>query len=340
MRPPRVTIRSVASEAGVSISTVSNVLNGRHEQMSADTRERVLAAMDRLGYHPNHLAQSLVTRRTATIGLIMSNLMNSLYTPVTIGAEAACRTAGYGLLLANADDRDAEREAVQLMQSKLVDGLVLFSISWLDIEHDYLFRARQAGIPVVTINRHLPPTHPLSTVSFDHQGGAHQATRHLIDLGHRQIAHIAGPPHRFTGLERRWGYEAALREAGIEPDSTLVEVGDYSFESGDAAMRRLWRRQPTAVFVAGDVMALGAIRALTRLGAAVPDDCSVVAFGNPDSIGYATPAVTTVDLPVAEAGRVAVDLVLRHIAGQEETEVRTLDTTLLVRETTSRVMDD
>ena len=105
-------------------------------------------------------------------------------------------------------------------------------------------------------------------------------------------------------------------------------------------MRSLWRRQPTAVFVAGDVMALGAIRALTRLGAAVPDDCSVVAFGNPDSIGYATPAVTTVDLPVAEAGRVAVDLVLRHIAGQEETEVRTLDTTLLVRETTSRVMDD
>src|SRR5688572_16465660 len=140
MRPPRVTIRSVASEAGVSISTVSNVLNGRHQQMSAETRERVLAAMERLGYYPNHLAQSLVTRRTATIGLIMSNMTNSLHTPVTIGAEAACRAAGYGLLLANADDQDAERQAVELMQSKLADGLVLFSISYLDVEHDYLFR--------------------------------------------------------------------------------------------------------------------------------------------------------------------------------------------------------
>jgi LacI family transcriptional regulator len=339
MRPPRVTIRSVASEAGVSISTVSNVLNGRHEQMSAETRERVLAAMERLGYYPNHLAQSLVTRRTATIGLIMSNMTNSLYTPVTIGAEAACRAAGYGLLLANADDQDAERQAVELMQTKLVDGLVLFSISYLDIEHDYLFRARHAGVPVVTINRHLPAIHPLSSVAFDHQGGAHQATRHLIELGHRRIAHIAGPTHRFTGLERRWGYEAALREAGIEPVPALVEVGDYSFESGEVAMRRLWEQHPTAVFVAGDVMALGAIRALTHLGAAVPDDCSVVAFGNPDSIAYSTPAVSTIDLPVAEAGRIAVDLVLRHIAGQEETEVKTLNTTLLARETTSRVQD-
>ncbi len=107
-----------------------------------------------------------------------------------------------------------------------------------------------------------------------------------------------------------------------------------------AARRRLWEQQPTAVFVAGDVMALGAIRALTHLGAAVPHDCSVVAFGNPDSIGYSTPAVTTIDLPVAEAGRIAVDLVLRHIAGQEETEVKTLNTTLLVREATNWVMGD
>lgn len=340
MRPQRVTIRSVASEAGVSITTVSNVLNGRHEQMRTDTLERVLATMQRLGYHPNHLAQSLATRRTATIGLIMSNMTNSLYTPVTIGAEAACRAAGYGLLLANADDQHAEREAVELMQSKLVDGLVLFSISYLDIAHDYLFDVWHAGVPVVTINRHLPPIHPLSSVAFDHQGGARHATRHLLDLGHRRIAHIAGPPHRFTGLERRWGYEAALREADIEPDPAMVEVGDYSFESGEATMRRLWEKQPTAVFVAGDVMALGAIRALTRLGAGVPDDCSVVAFGNPDSVGYSTPSVTTIDLPVAEAGRVAVNLVLRHIAGQEETEVKTLDTTLLVRETTTSVKGD
>lgn len=339
MRRPRVTIRSVASEAGVSVTTVSNVLNGRHEQMGAATRERVLAAMKRLGYHPNRLAQGLATRRTATIGLLMSTMTNSLYTPVTIGAEAACRAAGYGLLLANADTPDDEREAVELMQSKLVDGLILFSVSYLDIAHDHLFRAQLGGVPVVTINRHLPPGHPLSSVAFDHQGGAHTATRHLLDLGHRRIAHIAGPTHRFTGIERRRGYETALREAGIVPDPALVAVGDYSFDSGEAAMRHLWEQRPTAVFVAGDVMALGAMRALTRLGAAVPEDCSVVAFGTPEAISCFTPALTAIDLPVAEAGRVAADMVLRHIAGQEETEVKTLSTTLLVRDTTRRVQD-
>jgi LacI family transcriptional regulator len=340
MRQPRVTIRSVAKEAGVSITTVSNVLNGRHEQMGVDTRDRVLAAMKRLGYHPNHLAQSLVTRRTATIGLIMNNMTNSLYPPVTIGAEAACRAAGYGLLLANATDSATEHAAVDLMLSKPVDGLVLFSISNLDAGHDHLMQAQREGLPIVTINRHLPAESGLPAVAFDHQGGARQATQHLLDLGHRRIAHIAGPSHRLTGLQRRWGYEEALREAGIDPDPVLTVEGDYSFESGEAAMHRLAPYRPTAVFVAGDVMALGAVRALTRLSIAVPRDCSVVAFGDPDCIRYATPAMTTIDLPVAEAGQVAVDLVLRHIAGQKETEVKTLRTTLLVRETTSWVMGD
>src|SRR5262245_6996384 len=147
MTKRRITIRSVASEAGVSITTVSNVINGRHEQMAPETLDRVLSAMERLGYRPNRVAQSLVTSRTATIGLIMGDVTNALYPPVTIGAEAACREAGYSLLLANADGVDTERRLVEVMRAKQVDGLVLFSVSFLDIASDHLLRAQAEGTP-------------------------------------------------------------------------------------------------------------------------------------------------------------------------------------------------
>lgn len=342
MGTPRVTIRSVAAEAGVSITTVSNVLNGRHEQMAAETRSRVLAAMARLGYRPNQVAQSLVTSRTATVGLIVGDPTNSLYPPVTIGAEAACRAAGYSLLLANAGDIDAERRAVDLMRAKRVDGLVLFSVSALDLPVDHLLEAQADGTPVVAINRALPPGAPIPLVAFDHYGGARLATRHLIELGHTRIAHLAGPPNRATGIQRLRGYQEELIAAGVACDPTLVVQGDYSFESGECLMRQLWAARPTAIFVGGDVLALGAMRALSELGVDVPRDLSLVAFGNPDAVRYATPAITTVDLRVIDAGRAAVELLLRLIRSRPrdvadhiaETEVQTLNTTLLVRNTT------
>ena len=335
MREQQVTIRSVAIAAGVSMSTVSNVLSGRHEQMAVETRERVLAAIASLNYQPNHAARSLVTKRTATIGLIMSEVTNSLYPPVTVGAEEACREAGYGLLLANAEDAESERRGVDLMRAKRVDALVVFSVSLLDADNRHLYAAQEAGMPVVAINRCLPVDAPLSAVWFDHESGGRLATQHLIDLGHRRIAHIAGPANRMTGIHRRQGYEAALVAAGIPPQPALVATGDYSFASGERLMRQLWRERPTAVFVAGDAMALGALRALSRLGVRVPDDLSLVAFGNPDFVRYATPAITTIDLPVAMAGQVAVELALRRMQRPEEKEVRMLETSLLVRETTA-----
>lgn len=333
MRERRVTIRSVAEAAGVSISTVSNVLSGRHGEMAPETRQRVLEAIAELNYQPNHVARSLATKRTATIGLIMCDVTNSLYPPVTVGAEAACRAAGYGLLLANADDAASERRSVALMQAKRVDALVVFAISHFHVESDHLYDAQASGMPVVALNRVLPEEAPLSAVWFDHEMGGRLATEHLVGLGHRRIAHIAGPEDRLTGVQRRQGYEAALAVAGISCDPALVAVGDYSFASGEALMRDLWRERPTAVFVAGDVMALGALRALAGLGVRVPDDLSLVAFGNPDAVQYATPAITTVDLPVAEAGRVAVELALQRVQRPEEKEVRLLEPTLLVRET-------
>ncbi len=331
----RTTIRSVARQAGVSVSTVSNVLNGRHQQMAPDTLARVRLAMERLEYRPNRLAQSLATNRTATIGLVISELTNSLYPPVVLGAEATCRAAGHSLLLANAHDLDAERQAIEVMRDKQVDGLVLFSVSFLDIANDHLYRVHHEGTPVVVINRHVPDAAPLSRVFFDHFGGARSATRHLLGLGHRRIGHLAGPADRFTGRQRRDGYLAALRESGVPVDERLVVEGDYSFESGHRLLRTVWQERPTAVFAGGDAMALGARRAAEELGIRIPEDLSLVAFGNPDFVRFATPAITTIDLPVAQAGRTAIEMVLRCIARRDEREVQTLETTLLVRETTA-----
>uniref|UniRef100_A0A831TI76 LacI family transcriptional regulator n=1 Tax=Thermorudis peleae TaxID=1382356 RepID=A0A831TI76_9BACT len=332
-RANRTTIRRVAREAGVSVTTVSNYLNGRHSQMSAATRERVREAIERLGYHPNHVARSLATRRTATIGLIISELTNALYPPVILGAEAACRQAQYSLLLANAPDAGSERRAVELMRRKQVDGLILFSVSFIDIANEHLLRAHEEGVPIVVINRTMPEGAPIPRVVLDNFRGAYLATRHLVELGHRRIAHIAGPSNRFTGLDRRGGYLAALAEAGLESDPRLVVEGDYSFESGYQGMRTLLDHRPSAVFVGGDAMALGALRAIRDSGLRVPDDLSLVAFGNPDFVHYATPALTTVDLPIVEAGQIAVELLLERIAVPEKPEeTRVLEPGLLVRE--------
>jgi LacI family transcriptional regulator len=335
MGDEQVTIRAVATAAGVSMSTVSNVLSGRHEQMAPATRERVLATIEKLNYQPNHVARSLATKRTATIGLIMSDVTNSLYPPVTVGAEAACREAGYGLLLANAEDAASERHAIELMRSKRVDALIVFAVSYRDVDSRQLYAVQAAGTPVVAINRALPDDALLSAVWFDHEGGARLATEHLLALGHRRIAHIGGPENRLTGVQRRRGYEAALTASGISSEPSLIAAGDYSFASGEHLMSELWWERPTAVFVAGDVMALGAVRALGRLGARVPDNCSLVAFGNPDCVRYATPAITTIDLPVVAAGKDAVELALQRIRDPKAKEVRLLETSLLVRETTA-----
>ncbi len=331
----RATIKAVADEAGVSVSTVSNVMSGRHHQMKPETRDRVLAAISSLNYRPNQVARSLVMNRTATIGLIVGELTNSLYPPVTIGAEAACRESGYSLILAGAETVEAERQSVELMRAKQVDALIVFSVSYHEAASDHLQQTEREGTPVIALNRHLPHDSPLSAVWFDHRDGAYRATQHLISLGHRRIAHIAGPPNRMTGIERQAGYEIALREARLSIDADLVGIGDYSFESGERCMTALWERRPTAVFVGGDVMALGALRALVRLKARVPEDISLVAFGNPDAVRYANPPLTTIDLPVAAAGRAAVELALARIRDRTTKEVRTLQTSLLIRETTA-----
>lgn len=335
MPDQRVTIRAVANAAGVSVSTVSNVISGRHQQMSVETLERVRATMVALNYQPNPVARSLVTRRTATIGLVMSDVRNPLYPPVTVGAEAACRNAGYGLLLATADDAESELRAVELMYAKRVDAMVVFSVSHAHPDNTRLEELQRRGFPIVPINRWLSDDSPLSAVWFDHEGGARQATRHLIELGHRSIVHVAGPADRLTAIDRRRGFEAAMHAAGLPTGPDAIVEADFSFTTGEQLAPSILEREPTAIFAGADALAMGILRGVTRLGRNVPGDLSLIAFGNPEFVRYTTPAMTTIDLPVSEAGQAAVELALRRLQHPEEREVRTLNTTLLVRESTA-----
>jgi LacI family transcriptional regulator len=335
MNDQRVTIRAVANAAGVSVSTVSNVISGRHQQMSPETLERVRTAMNALSYQPNPVARSLVTRRTATIGLVMSDVRNPLYPPVTVGAEAACRDAGYGLLLATAADPESELRAVELMYAKRVDALVVFSVSYVNPDNRRLDELQQRGFPIVPINRPLSDDSALSAVWFDHEGGAYQATQHLIELGHRKIMHVTGPADRLTAIDRRRGFERAMCDAGLPTGPDSVLEADFSFTTGERLAPALLKREPTAIFAGGDALAMGMLRGLLRLGHRVPEDISLIAFGNPEFVRYTTPAMTTIDLPVSEAGRAAVELALHRLQHPEERKVRTLTTELLVRESTA-----
>lgn len=334
MTNQRVTIRAVANAAGVSVSTVSNVISGRHQQMSPETLARVRDAMTELDYQPNPVARSLVTRRTATIGLVMSDVRNPLYPPVTVGAEAACRDAGYGLLLATAADPESELRAVELMYAKRVDALVVFSMAFVDPDNRRFEALQNQGIPVVPINRWLTDDSRLSVVWFDHEGGAYQATRYLIELGHRRIVHVTGPGDRLTAIYRRQGFERAMREAGLPAGPESIVEGDFTFATGEQLAPALLKRKPTAIFAGGDALAMGVLRGIRLQGRTVPEEISLIAFGNPEFVRYTTPAVTTIDLPVSEAGRMAVELALHRLQYPEE-EVRTLSTQLLVRESTA-----
>jgi DNA-binding LacI/PurR family transcriptional regulator len=330
-----VTIKDVAREAGVSITTVSNVLNDRTASMSKATLQRVLQVMQDLSYRPNPLARGLVTRRTATIGVVLAEIETSLFLRALNQIEPIARKAGYSVLMSNANDPAKEYEVLQLLIEKRVDGLIFLSVSEL-VKDDHVPELERLHIPTVLVNR--AKTYPnLDQINWDDTAGVTQAVEHLIRLGHRRIAHLCGPKRRRSGQNRLQGYKAALEKHGIPYRSEYVCPGDYT------DTETLWQRstlrllqlspQPTAVVASDDTVAASAIKTLQRAGLDVPRDIAVVGVDDQRFGTYLNPALTTVRLPVLEAGRRAVKMVLERIAGtRNESAHVTLPCSLIVRE--------
>ena len=318
-----VTIRDVARLAGVSLSTVSQVLNGREGYASAGTRDRVLEAARELNYRPNALARGLVTSRTGTLGIIITDITRGFFTQVVGVIEQVASAQGYSVLLACADGVQPEQTALETFLDKRVDGIVCMSSS-VEASADHIVRVTRQGVPLVVINRPLLSTE-LNQIAWDDVEIGQRATEYLIGLGHRRIAHLSGlrpepvpgAPARRAGVDRIAGYRAAMHAAGLPIDESLIVGGGFEYPTAFAACAQLFDRPdlPTAVFAASDSMAIAVVNALHRRRLRVPEDVSVVGANDDHFAVHVEPPLTTVRPPIAAAGRRAAELILAAING-------------------------
>jgi len=311
-----VTIRDVAERAGVSMSTVSHVLNGNDHHVGAATRALVQEAMRALNYRPNAIARSMVKQKTATIGLILTEVDNLLFTPVFMAVEEVLRPAGYHIVLVSAPDVEGEMQAIETLRSQQVDGFIFMSLS-LCTSNEHLVQLQNDSVPLVLINR-CSDDRTMNMISWADRDAACEATMHLIRLGHTRLGTITGPinsrPPRKSAIERYAGWRQALNAEGLPVNMDWVVDGQYSYEGGYRAVKTLLAQEgqeiPSALFIASDVMAIAALKALQEAGLRVPQDVAVVAMGDPPMAAYTIPALTTFSLPTQEAGRIAAHMLL------------------------------
>jgi LacI family transcriptional regulator len=318
--PPAASIKEVSRAAGVSISTVSHVLNGTR-YVSAALRQRVESAVAQLDYRQNALARSLRTRQSYAIGLIIPDVTNPYYPQLARGVQDAAAAAGYWVFLCNSD-RQAETEArlLDALEQRRVDGILLDPSG---PDPALLAALRRRAVPVVLVGSRIDEP-DLDVVTVAPNGG-YDAVRHLIARGHRRIALIAGPPvaggaqpGASVRPAKAGGYRLALEEAGIPLDPALVVPGDYTREGGAAALARLLAQAqpPTAIFAGNDLMAIGALAAARRAGRRVPDDLAIVGYDDIPEAAVTTPALTTVAVPKYEMGRAAATLLLDRLSAR------------------------
>ena len=332
----RATIRDVALHAGVSHQTVSRVINGS-PNVATGTRERVLATISELGYVPSPMARGLISNRTHSIGIVAEDISDQTFARWVAGAERAARARGYYLMIGSVEPEDDERGYLRLMLERRVEGLLLArphaAVNMRDLE-----RLTKAGVPIVSMGSSRVPG---IVVDVDNRQGGYDATRHLLEQGHRAIATVVGPAEWPSSEARHEGYRTALAEAGVAYDPALVEqADDWGLESGRAAAGRLCAKhaQFTALFAHSDLIALGAIREVRLAGQTVPGDVSVVGYDDLPVAPYMDPPLTTVHQPMEELGALATNLLLDQLAGEATaTGDRLLPAELVSRASVARV---
>lgn len=309
-----MTLREVAEAAGVHPGTASRALNiGTRSLVRPETVDRVTAAAEALGYRPNFLARSFKTRRTMSIGVVVPDITNPLFPPMLRGIEDRLEADGYVALVANTDNNpDRQKRIFAGMLERRVDGLICATAHR---EDPGLAELVEEGLPVVLFNRVLE-RHAFASVSVDDAAGVRMAVEHLVDLGHRRIAHLAGPQSFSTGRARHQGYLSVMRSLGLEVDDELVAFGtSFTVPEGERCMLELLsaRRKPTAVVAGNDMMALGCGAALQQAGLRCPTDVSVVGFNDMPFVDRFQPPLTTVRIPQAEVGTMAAEILLERL---------------------------
>jgi LacI family transcriptional regulator len=329
----RLTLRDVAERVGIHPATASRALNeSTRHLVSEDTARRVTEAALEMGYTPNSIARSLKTSRSLTVGVVLPDLTNPLFPPMVRGIEDALMPAGFTALIANTDNDDEHaRQVVQALRLRQVDGWIS-AIATLGADLTDL-----AGTPLVLLNRQ--DDHGTPAVVGDDRGGIVQAIEHLIALGHRRIAHIAGPQGLSTGSARHHAYLELMAEHGLDRGPDLVRFGDaFTEQEGARALRSLLDGPGrfTAVLAGNDLMALGCYEALAERGLRCPDDISVVGFNDMPFADRFSPPLTTMRIPHHAMGLRAAEQLLSRIGGELDGQSLTvLPAELVVRRSTA-----
>ena len=327
-------IKEVALKAGVSIATVSRVINDKGP-VAGETRRRILEAIEQLRYVPHGAARSLITNQTDTIGVLLPDLYGEFFSEVIRGIDLAARRSGFHVLVSGFHSDRAEIEAVLRALRGRVDGLIVLSP---DVDAQSLRRNLPETLPVVLLNTRMDGSldgAAFDAINVDNHGGAFAMVRHLAGLGHRRIALIRGPEENADARERLRGYRDALRAEGIERSPGLEIPGDFSEESGYRAGRCLLALEPRpeAVFAANDSMAIGCLFALREAGVEVPGDVALAGFDDIPIARYLTPPLSSVHVPITELGTRAMERLLHAVESKNGHERRqeTVAATLMVR---------
>ncbi len=326
------TIRDVAEKAGVSLATVSHVINNTR-YVSDSVREKVNEAMEIVGYQPNALARSLRRGKTHTIGLILPDSSNPFFAEVGRVIEDEAYHAGYSVVLCNTEgDSEKESRYVTVLTEKQVDGIIFLAEGERSEPLELLLNHKMA---VVLVDEEVPTYQAdVDVVVTDNYGGGYKATEHLIQLGHRRIACIAGPSPVNLSANRIKGYRDALEHHDIGYDPALVLPGDFHQGTGYAQTRKFLSLpdRPTAIFACNDLMAMGALKAAFEMGFSVPNDLAIVGFDDIDFASFTIPSLTTISQPKDQMGRLAVQLLTDRMTNPDHQYRHTcLDTQLIVR---------
>jgi LacI family transcriptional regulator len=333
----RTTIRDIADLAGVSIATVSRVLNDRPD-VAPDTRETVLQVVREHGFSRNRGARGLSRGRTGFVGLTLPMVNDAYFGPILSGASEALYEEDMRIVLGpTLHEHDRELGLLERLVHEASDGAILILPSESDEE---LHALKDQGYPVVVVDPLRPPPEGIPTVSAMHASGAKQAIEHLLSLGHRHIGIVAGQEGWYATEERLIGVRAALSGAGILLDPELLRYTDWQIDRGKEAATEILTlpKPPTAIFAFNDNSAIGTLHAARGLGLGVPDDLSIVGFDDTFQSRIVLPRLTTIRQPLAELGRTGVSLLMRLLEGQRVDALHMeLSTTLVVRESTAPV---
>jgi LacI family transcriptional regulator len=311
-----ITIKDIAKKAGVAHSTVSLVMNDR-EHVSPKLREKILKIANEMGYMPNMVARSLISKKSSTVGVVFPENPHfftiTYFLMIIEGIQNACKKYNRALMFFSLDQTKGE-SYYQISRKWLIDLMIIMNVDYTrDISKD-IQDLRDNGIYFSFLTKYLGKE-KVNSVCVDNYEGVRMVLEHLASQGHKRVGYIAGNPNSADGPERTQAYKALYKKMGLDQDEELIVQGDFTFESGEREAPKLLdlKKPPTAIFAASDYMAIGAMRVIKERGLSIPGDIAVMGFDNTLEAAYVEPALTTIRQPLQEMGEKAVDLAIRSM---------------------------